>query len=102
MNRDDIVDQVHRLLNKESNQKHKDYLSKKQVELIVKTTFEAIIYNLAAFGEDVHIPRFGTFVTKINVGRQGRNPATGEPLYLPARTVVKFKASKPLKGMINR
>jgi DNA-binding protein HU-beta len=41
---------------------------------------------------------FGTFKIKNTEPRTGRNPKTGEAIEIPARQVVKFKASKDLLG----
>ncbi|MEE9291386.1 MAG: HU family DNA-binding protein, partial [Acidobacteriota bacterium] len=32
----------------------------------------------------------------------GRNPATGEPIQIPAKTVVKFSVAKALKELIKK
>ncbi|MEI6847861.1 MAG: HU family DNA-binding protein [Chlorobiaceae bacterium] len=51
-------------------------------------------------GEDVAIAGFGTFTTVERAERQGRNPQTGEPLTIPARKAVKFRAAKALRDEI--
>ena len=61
---------------------------------IMKETLEA--------GEDILISGFGKFCVKIKNRRRGRNPATGEDLYLDARRVVTFQCSGVLKDKINR
>ena len=43
----------------------------------------------------------GTFKVKDVDARIGRNPATGEPLDIPASKRVKFSASKALKERVN-
>jgi len=45
-------------------------------------------------GEEVQLVGFGMFKQVEKVARTGRNPRTGETLEIPARKVVKFKASK--------
>lgn len=44
--------------------------------------------------ENVSIKDFGTFRREIKKERTMRNPQTGEPLLVPEKEVVKFKASK--------
>ncbi|MBU2722822.1 HU family DNA-binding protein [Acidithiobacillus ferridurans] len=38
----------------------------------------------------------------MNVYRQGRNPATGEPMDIPACKTPRFKAGKVLKEAVQR
>ncbi len=52
-------------------------------------------------GEDIMISRFGKFCVKEKNGRNGRNPATKESLFLEARRVVVFRCSPLLKQKIN-
>ena len=49
----------------------------------------------------VVIRGFGVFTSKHKVERKGRNPKTGEPAVIKARTVVKFKASNQFKDKLN-
>lgn len=44
---------------------------------------------------------FGTFHKKDRKARLGRNPKTGEPIDIPERTVITFKASELLEKSIN-
>ena len=46
----------------------------------------------------VTLAGFGTFQTSRREAHMGRNPMTGEPLRIPARNVVRFKAGKKLKA----
>jgi DNA-binding protein HU-beta len=41
---------------------------------------------------------FGTFSVVKRKAREGRNPQTGKAIKIPAKKVVKFKASKFLQG----
>ncbi|MCM1042806.1 MAG: HU family DNA-binding protein [Corallococcus sp.] len=45
-------------------------------------------------GEDVALTGIGTFRIKKTSKRKGVNPATGEKITIPAKTVVAFKPSK--------
>ena len=48
----------------------------------------------------VVIRGFGIFTSKHKNERRGRNPKTGEPAVIKARTVVKFSASKVFKDIV--
>jgi DNA-binding protein HU-beta len=43
------------------------------------------------------LPGFGKLVKAERKARQGRNPATGETIQIPAKTALKFRISKTLK-----
>jgi len=45
---------------------------------------------------------FGTFSTTRRKARDGRNPATGATIKIPAKTVVKFKPGKALAESVNK
>jgi len=51
-------------------------------------------------GEKVTIPGFGTFATKQRGARQGRNPATGATIQIPAKKYVHFKPGKTLRERV--
>jgi DNA-binding protein HU-beta len=51
-------------------------------------------------GEKVTIPGFGTFATKHRGARQGRNPATGATITIPAKKYVHFKPGKTLRERV--
>lgn len=46
------------------------------------------------------LPGLGKLVKKNRPARQGRNPATGETIQIPAKTVVKFRLAKAAKEAI--
>ena len=48
----------------------------------------------------VTITGFGTFSIVDRAAREGRNPATGEKIQIPAKKSVKFKAGKGLKDAV--
>ncbi len=52
-------------------------------------------------GEEVRIPDFGTFKVTKRDAREGRNPANGETIQIPASKVAKFSAAKGLKELLN-
>ena len=51
-------------------------------------------------GDRVRFPGFGTFRVSKRKARMARNPQTGEPVRVPARTVPRFTAAKELKAII--
>lgn len=65
---------------------------------IVDTVFDAITDALRN-GDSVTLSGFGTFTAKERKARQGRNPATGAPILIGARTSVTFKAAAALKDL---
>ena len=67
--------------------------------IIIDVIFEGIIKGLAQDGKST-ITNFGTFRTKRVKGRTARNPRTGETVYVPDRTVIRFKPAKKLKDFI--
>jgi len=60
---------------------------------IIKRTLES--------GEDVMISGFGKFAVKHKAARQGRNPATGEPMTLRPRRIIAFYCADKLKQRVN-
>jgi DNA-binding protein HU-beta len=51
-------------------------------------------------GHKVSIPGFGTFGSRKRSARQGRNPATGMAITVPARKYPTFKVGKTLKEKV--
>ena len=71
-------------------------LDKKTADKAVNAVFESLSQAFEA-EEKVQIMGFGTFETRERAARQGRNPATGESIEIPAGKTLVFKASKTLK-----
>ena len=46
------------------------------------------------------VPGIGKLVKTRRKARTGRNPATGEPLKIPAKTTVKFRVGKAMKDSV--
>ena len=46
------------------------------------------------------LPGIGKLVLQNRKARTGRNPATGQPIQIPARKVVKFRVAKAAKDAI--
>ena len=69
----------------------------------VKDFFDEL-YNLASSevksnGEFV-LPGFGKLVKSERKAREGRNPATGETIQIPAKTTLKFRVGKGMKDSV--
>lgn len=75
-------------------------LTKKKANDTIETLLEIMKRTLES-GEDVLISGFGKFNVNAKKQRRGRNPATGEPMMLPARKVVTFKCSGKLRDKLN-
>ena len=65
---------------------------------VVDAVFDTITTTLRR-GEQVSISGFGTFVAKTKAAREGRNPATGQPIHIPSRTSAAFKPATAMKDM---
>ena len=61
---------------------------------------EGIIAVELDAGGKVNITGFGNFSTKHRSARQGRNPATGETIMIPAKKYAHFSAAKGLKDRV--
>jgi integration host factor subunit alpha len=61
-----------------------------------------IIKSTLVSGEDVMISGFGKFSVKNKGRRKGRNPATGDDMFLDARKVLTFKCSGKLRDRVNK
>jgi DNA-binding protein HU-beta len=57
-----------------------------------------LAYEEAAGG--FPLPGLGKLVLVNRAARMGRNPATGEPIHIPAKTVVKFRVAKACKDAL--
>lgn len=57
-------------------------------------TVLAGIQDLTDDGDKLSIRGFGTFANKTSKAREGRNPATGDVIQIPAKTKLTFKAAK--------
>lgn len=74
--------------------------TKLQAEHIIDYLQDTIEEHLVK-EDKISIFNFGTLEVKESKERKGHNPATGEPLTIPASKSVKFKQSKVLKAKLN-
>ncbi len=74
-------------------------VSNKQAKKIVETLATIAVRETKKNGVFV-IPGIGRLVRVDRKARMGRNPATGEPIKIPAKKVVKFRVAKACKDAI--
>lgn len=89
MNKGDLVKAVY----------NRNDLTQKEANTVVNSVLD--ILSDALRREDVVIPGFGKFTSKVRAARTGRNPLTGESMEFPAKRVVSFKAGRSLKETVN-
>lgn len=75
-------------------------ITKIEADKALQGTLEGIAKSLKE-KESVSLIGFGTFSAVDREARKGRNPQTGKPLDIPAKTVVKFKVGKGLGDEVN-
>ena len=73
--------------------------SKKDVIMMIDAMVTLAYAQVKKVGEFV-IPGLGKFVKVHRAARQGRNPATGATIQIPAKTVVKFRVAKAAKEAV--
>ncbi|MDD5031783.1 MAG: HU family DNA-binding protein [Patescibacteria group bacterium] len=74
-------------------------LAKKDVTNLMDTLTEMAYKEVKSAGEFV-VPGIGKLVKVNRKARMGRNPATGQEIQIPAKTVVKFRVSKSAKDAV--
>ncbi|HBF35672.1 TPA: DNA-binding protein [Candidatus Sumerlaeota bacterium] len=72
-------------------------LTKKQVTTVLEI-LAATAYKEAKKG--FTFPGLGKLVVVKRKAREGRNPATGEKIKIPAKTVLKFRIAKACKDAV--
>ena len=76
------------------------HLYQRDVERIVNTIFNEIT-NALANGNRVELRGFGAFSVKRREARTGRNPRTGESVFVEEKYVPSFKTGKLLRDRLN-
>jgi integration host factor subunit beta len=69
-------------------------------ELAVKTVLDAMMETLASGGR-IEIRGFGSFCLNFRPARLGRNPKSGDKVFVPAKHVPHFKAGKELRERVD-
>ena len=76
------------------------HLRQEDLEKVVNVILDEIAAALAR-GDRVELRGFGAFSVRHRDSRKGRNPRTGEPVEVPAKSVPFFKAGKELRARVN-
>ena len=74
-------------------------LSKKDVKNFLEV-WTAMAYKEVVNNGEFSLPGLGQLVKVNRKAREGRNPATGESIHIPAKTVVKFRVAKAAKEAV--
>jgi DNA-binding protein HU-beta len=74
-------------------------ITKKDAGIAIDTVLEGIMSGIEEDGK-VTLVGFGTFTVAARKARKARNPQTGEPIDVPAKTVPKFRPSAAMKEMV--
>lgn len=75
-------------------------LNVKVSEIVVNTVFDSIEEALKS-GDKVEIRGFGSFTIRERLGREARNPKSGEVVRIPSKKTPFFKTGKELKERVN-
>jgi len=74
-------------------------VSKKDTEAVLNA-FVDVVTDALKNGDSVQMIGFGSFEVVERAAREGRNPASGEPMKIDASKAPKFKAGKALKDAV--
>jgi DNA-binding protein HU-beta len=77
----------------------KTEITKKDINLVLDE-LASLAYKEVKKGGEFVLPGFGKLVKVKRKARMGRNPATGEQIKIPAKTVVKFRLAKAAKDAL--
>jgi DNA-binding protein HU-beta len=89
MNKGELVDAI----------ADKASVTKKEADAVLTAVLDSIS-EAVANGEKVSLVGFGTFEVRERSAREGRNPATGKPIQIPATKVPAFSAGKTFKEKV--
>lgn len=89
MNKTELIKQVAQEAN----------LTQKDATASVQAVLNQITQALAK-GDSVQLIGFGTFEVRERSARTGRNPQTGEEMFIPGGKIPAFKAGKSLKEAV--
>lgn len=91
MNKEELIQEVAK----------KTKTSQKQVSDILAIIIETIEKKVSK-GQKVTLVGFGTFESRKRAARNGRNPQTGAPIKIKAKTVPAFTAGKRFKELVGK
>ena len=76
-------------------------MEKKQSKVFLEA-LTSVVEKTIKKGGEVPLKGLGKFKVVKRKARMGRNPATGEAIKIPAKTVVRFTVAKALKHLITK
>lgn len=71
-------------------------ITKENAKMAIKSVQDSLLDLLEQSGR-IQLAKFGIFAMKKTAARMGRNPATGQPINIPAGYRIGFKVSKTWK-----
>ena len=92
MTKSQLIEQIHK--------KRNSNFTKQQVAAVIDDILDLIKDSLSK-DERVEIRNFGNFSLRKRDARKARNPKTGEPSDVPAKSVPFFKPGKELKETVD-
>lgn len=78
---------------------NKTGLTKKDVNAALDAFVEAVVSTVKS-GDSVTLTNFGTFVAVKRAATTKRNPKTGAPVKVPAKTVPRFRPGKSFREAV--
>lgn len=75
-------------------------MTKKETESLVTIALETIV-EAVANGDRVTLVGFGSFEARERKARYGRNPKTGESLYIPSSRIPTFSVGNFFKNKVS-
>jgi DNA-binding protein HU-beta len=76
-------------------------LKKAEVKGLFDSISDLAVSEVRKNGEFT-LPGFGKLVKATRKAREGRNPATGAVIQIPAKTTVKFRLGKTMKDAVGK
>lgn len=76
-------------------------IKKQQAEQIINIFTGSIISALAK-GDKVEIRGFGSFKVRERAAKEGRNPKTGDKVFVPSKKVPFFKTGKDFREAVDK
>ena len=78
----------------------KSGMTKVEIESLLTITLETIVETVAK-GERVTLVGFGSFEARERKARYGRNPQSGEKLYIPSARIPTFSVGNFFKNKVS-
>ena len=89
MNKEELVAEISK----------KSKVTQKEANEVLSALIETVQKTVSK-GKKVTLVGFGTFESRKRAARTGRNPQTGAPLKISAKTVPAFSAGKKFKELV--